>query len=81
MKEEMDRLSISSATTADKRKTAVHRIWLRLINEAMDTFINKYKVDGSKAKVAVIDEEMPDGRILADPKDLPVELTDDEDGI
>jgi hypothetical protein len=78
---EFEALSKSTTTTVNKENAAVTRTWIRLINEAMDYFISRYKVDGSKAKVAVVDDEMPDGRILADPKDLPVELTDDEDGI
>lgn len=81
LKEETDHLSDSSLTDSQKNNAAVHRVWLRLITDAMNVFISKYKVDGSKAKIAVIDDEMPDGRVLVDPKDLPVELTDDEDGI
>jgi len=78
---EIDTLSRSTSTTVNKENAAVTRTWIRLINEAMDHFISRYKVDGSKAKIAVIDDVMPDGRVLADPRDLPVELTDDEDGI
>lgn len=78
---EIEALSRTPTTTVNKGNAAVTRAWIRLINEAMDTFISRYKVDGSKAKVAVIDEVMSDGRVLVDPGDLPVELTDDEDGI
>jgi len=77
-KEELELLKYNNGTAVEKQNAAVHRVWLRLINDAMDVFINKYKVDGSRAKIAVIDDVMPDGRVFADPKDLPVELTDDE---
>jgi hypothetical protein len=45
---------------------ATVRTWTRLINEALDIFIKKYKVDGSKAKIAVLDIETMDGRPIVE---------------
>lgn len=55
-----------SETTPDRTAIAINRTWLRLITEAMSAWIPKYKVDGCKAKIAVIDDTLPDGRRIVD---------------
>lgn len=64
-KEEFNKTA-TSETTPDRHATAVNRTWLRLITEAMSTWIPKYKVDGCKAKIAVIDDVLADGRKIID---------------
>jgi hypothetical protein len=58
-------------TEKEKKDMATNRTWLRLINEAVSEFINRYKVDGSKAKIAVIDDLLPDGRKIMEVEDIP----------
>jgi hypothetical protein len=53
-------------STPDRKAIAINRTWLRLITEAMSSWIPKYKVDGCKAKIAVIDDILPDGRRIID---------------
>jgi hypothetical protein len=65
---EFDKTS-ESETTPDRKAIAINRTWLRLITEAMSTWIPKYKVDGCKAKIAVIDDVLPDGRRIIDVDD------------
>jgi hypothetical protein len=59
-----------SETTPDRIAISINRTWLRLITEAISTWIAKYKVDGSKAKIAIVDDVLPDGRRILEPDEL-----------
>lgn len=65
------------AKDSERRNIAFTRAWIQLINDAVNFFINKYKVDGSKAKIAIVDDLTSDGRRIIEPDDVPVEYSDD----
>lgn len=67
--EEYKKIS-SAETTPDRKAIAINRTLLRLITDAMSIWIAKYKVDGSKAKIAIIDDILPDGRRILEPDEL-----------
>jgi hypothetical protein len=64
----------------DFSKTVHVRAWTRIIEDAFDHFCKKYKVTGSRAKISIIDDTLPDGRHIIE-ADQAVEFTDDEDEI
>lgn len=66
-----------TSSNGNRKNVANTRTWLRLINEAMDFFLNKYRVDGSKAKIAVLDSITSDGKPIVDVEDEPVEYSDE----
>jgi hypothetical protein len=68
---------IGTSNNIDRKSVANTRTWLRIINEAMDFFLNKYRVDGSKAKMAVMDDITADGHVIKDVDDIPVDFTDE----
>jgi hypothetical protein len=78
-----------AATVGDtvKREQIAHvRTWTRLINDALDMFIKKYKVDGSLAKIAVLDYETMDGRPIVEAEQViqseqVVDFTKDDKGL
>jgi hypothetical protein len=47
-----------------QERIAAVRSWTRIVNDAFAAFINRYKVDGSKSGIAVIDTEIPGGTII-----------------
>jgi hypothetical protein len=53
-----------------RNNNACNRAWLRLINMATTYNLNKYKADGSKAKLAVLDDITNDGHSIVDPCEL-----------
>lgn len=59
----------AASTTADKKTIAVTRTWIKLMNMASSECINKYKIAGSKAKIAVIDDVLPTGGVLLESND------------
>ena len=61
----------TTADDSEKASLATNNAWTRMINEAFDYFLTKYKVDGSKAKMAILDDILPDGRVLMDIEDVP----------
>jgi hypothetical protein len=68
-KEEISKLGHIS-DIRDKSNLAYNRAWIRLVNEAMDHFMDKYKVDGSKAKIAIVDDVLSDGRRVVEPDEV-----------
>jgi hypothetical protein len=66
----------SNPVVSERKQMANTRTWLKLINEAADYYIKKYKIDGSVAKIAVIDNVLPDGRLLMDCEDVPQPVKD-----
>lgn len=62
---------------ATRANMATNRAWLRLINDAFNKFIKKYRVDGSKAKMAVMDNITSDGQKIEDIDDVDVDFTDE----
>jgi hypothetical protein len=54
----------------DRSNLAYNRAWIRLVNEAMDYFMDRYKVDGSKAKIAIVDDVLSDGRRAVEPDEI-----------
>jgi hypothetical protein len=70
-KAELNDEGIQKLTDGKAREhMATVRTWTYLINEALDIFIKKYKVDGSKAKIAVLDYETMDGRPIVECDDF-----------
>jgi hypothetical protein len=79
-KEEVDVASMPG--NDDDRRNAAHaRTWIRLINEAMTYFIKKYKADGSRAKIAVIDNITFDGKFIEESDEPIVDFTEDDKGL
>jgi len=79
LKEEMENITDASNVTA-KRGTAINRTWERIINEATAIWMDRYKVDGSKAKIAVLDIETFDGRPIVEVEEEPiVQFSDGEE--
>lgn len=57
-------------------------MWVELGNLATTYFAKKYKVDGAKAKIAVIDTMTNDGKPIAEVESEPeVAFTPDKDGV
>lgn len=75
---EYNKLASTQLKDSEKKSNAYNRAWLRLINEAAAFFINKYKVDGSKAKIAIVDDVTTDGRKIKDADDLPKDSNDSD---
>jgi hypothetical protein len=68
----------------EKNRIATNRTWLRLINEAVTDFVIKYRVSGSKAKLAIIDDDIPDQptKRVVDAEELKTEVQfTDDDGV
>ena len=80
-KKESDALANKPGNDDDKINAAHARTWIRLINEAMTYFIKKYKADGSRAKIAVIDNIMFDGRFIDESDEVIVGFTEDDKGL
>jgi hypothetical protein len=61
----------------DYGNTVRVRTWVRLLNEALAEFIKRYKVDGSRAGIAVINTQTPVGTIVEATEDI-VDFSDAE---
>jgi hypothetical protein len=80
-KDELAKITDPRLTDEERSKNAYNRTWLRLIVESMSHAINKYKLDGSKAKIAYLDNIVPFSYVVIDVEDVPVEFTSDEKGL
>jgi hypothetical protein len=73
-KEYNDAANIKNDT--ERHNYACNRAWLRLMNMATTYNLNKYKTDGSKAKLAILDNVTSDGRLIVDADDLDLDKVD-----
>ncbi len=78
-KEEFGKI-INITDKKEKEHTANVRVWIHLVNDAFDVFIKKYKVDGSRAKIAVLDNETMDGKPIVEAEQI-VDFTTDNHGL
>jgi hypothetical protein len=78
-KDEMGKIN-PGLPALQKHDLASTRTWLNLVNDAMDYYMNKYKVDGSRAKIAVLDDITTDGRRIVDVSEVAEpQFTEDEE--